>query len=232
MRRAERVTHYCRPEFISKEVFRAYMNKSRINKVGRVDGILMGSFVDRCQRDNKPIKSKKLNGFNVYRPIDVVARAKALSLKIEPTKEVALKQSIEEMERNLSHLEVQFDEKAHELSISKISRLKTGGSLLREHEIVLGASEITDLCGVYFLIHEKKIVYVGQSVNVFSRISSHLSEGLKKFSEYSFIGCERKQLDVLESLYIHYLRPKYNGLANNAKAMAAPVSINQLINNC
>jgi hypothetical protein len=74
------------------------------------------------------------------------------------------------------------------------------------------------------LIDSGKVVYVGQSVNVYARIASHHD---KVFDSFAFIPCDKKILDSLESLYIHTLRPALNGNMQDAKR--APVPLGKLI---
>lgn len=47
--------------------------------------------------------------------------------------------------------------------------------LLSENAIVERAMPVSDICGVYFLLHESKIVYVGQSRNCHKRIAEHIT---------------------------------------------------------
>lgn len=78
------------------------------------------------------------------------------------------------------------------------------------HVNILEAAVPTSMAsGVYFLIRLGEIVYVGQSVDVLSRIARHRREG-KQFDAYSYIECERDDLDRLESLYIRALVPEGN----------------------
>jgi hypothetical protein len=44
-----------------------------------------------------------------------------------------------------------------------------------------------------FLIYEDEIVYVGQSVNMYSRITQHAVD--KKFDRYAFVPCLKEHLD-------------------------------------
>ena len=79
--------------------------------------------------------------------------------------------------------------------------------------------------GVYFLLDGDEIVYVGQAVNIYSRIAQHTD---KQFDRYAFVLCDVDMLDNLESLYIHVLRPKLNGNQTNG-AKIAPLSLEKLI---
>ncbi len=101
----------------------------------------------------------------------------------------------------------------------------TGKRLLREKEIVKSSLPWDSVSGVYFLVSKNEIIYVGQSVNVFSRISQHKD---KKFDRYVFIPCAVDALDKLESLYIHYLQPRMNGRDCRGE-MCAPISLDELI---
>lgn len=128
-----------------------------------------------------------------------------------------LKCKIKELEHKLNSLE------KIELA-NKAALTLTSKALLSEADIVSAANPWELATGVYFLIDSKKIVYVGQSVNVYARISSH---GDKVFDSFAFIPCDKKLLDTLESLYIHILRPALNGNFHDAKR--APVSFNKLL---
>lgn len=68
--------------------------------------------------------------------------------------------------------------------------------------------------GIYFLIHDEEIVYVGQSVDVKSRLDQH-SRGddvhdPKLFNRYFVIMCDTSELNNLEAYYINKFHPKYN----------------------
>jgi len=108
--------------------------------------------------------------------------------------------------------------------VNKTALTLTGKTLLREEEIVSAANTWELATGVYFLIDSGKVVYVGQSVNVYARIASHHD---KVFDSFAFIPCDKKILDSLESLYIHTLRPALNGNMQGAKH--APMPLDKLI---
>lgn len=65
-------------------------------------------------------------------------------------------------------------------------------------------------CGVYFLFRDGEVVYVGQSINIASRVYSHIKEGKKDFDCYSFFECSCKDLDRLEAALICKFDPEYN----------------------
>jgi hypothetical protein len=97
-------------------------------------------------------------------------------------------------------------------------------TLIKREDIVKASISWQQLIGVYFLIDKDEVVYVGQSVNIYSRIGQH---SYKKFDRYAFIPCEASSLNTLESLYIHFLQPKLN--ANIHGQMHAPFPLNKLL---
>ncbi len=72
------------------------------------------------------------------------------------------------------------------------------------------------------LVKGDRVVYVGQSINVFARISGH---HIKDFESFAFIPCNQTILDRLESLYIHILRPPLNGKIDGGERMLAPLNL-------
>ena len=105
------------------------------------------------------------------------------------------------------------------------SRL-TAQTLLCESSIVDAATQWVPPTGIYFLIKEKKIVYIGQSINIFTRIMTHAK--YKKFDSYSYILCDESILDKLESLYIHVYQPELNGFVAEGRKHA-PIQLHELL---
>jgi hypothetical protein len=78
-------------------------------------------------------------------------------------------------------------------------------------EYILGlAKPVKKTCGVYFLMLEREIVYVGQSTNCNLRIGNHLLDGQKAFDSYFVVECPTNRLDEMEAKYIVKFRPKHN----------------------
>jgi predicted GIY-YIG superfamily endonuclease len=73
-------------------------------------------------------------------------------------------------------------------------------------------SELRDLQSappsVYFLINDNRVVYVGKSVNVYSRIKDHEKD--KKFDRTLYMIVDVNNLAEVERKYINALLPKYN----------------------
>lgn len=71
--------------------------------------------------------------------------------------------------------------------------------------------KISTLRGVYFLYADDQLVYIGQSVNIPSRIRDHLRDGTKIFNAYkSIIIPIGQDLTDVEDFYIRKYNPKYN----------------------
>jgi hypothetical protein len=66
-----------------------------------------------------------------------------------------------------------------------------------------------DICGIYFLIKNNQIVYIGQSVNVKHRLYAH--KQYKDFDYYYVHECSPEELDTLEAQHIVQFDPPGNG---------------------
>ncbi len=78
--------------------------------------------------------------------------------------------------------------------------------------MIKGTKELIqyNICGIYFLIHETKIVYIGQGIDIHVRISTHIQEDKKIFDEIRYIECAKENLNQLEKSMIVKYHPKYN----------------------
>lgn len=79
---------------------------------------------------------------------------------------------------------------------------------LTHADIVLSAIRTDRMCGVYFLMQGDEIVYVGQSRDIYSRISHHLRN--ITCDKITAIPCPEEKLNSLELLYIRKFSPRYN----------------------
>jgi hypothetical protein len=71
--------------------------------------------------------------------------------------------------------------------------------------------------GIYFLCQDNELLYVGQSVSVSARISSHHHEG--KFNRVIFMPWPPDDLNSVEGALIRALRPPLNGQTATGKMM-------------
>lgn len=85
--------------------------------------------------------------------------------------------------------------------------------LLSEDAIQIGSIAVDYkplLSGIYFLLSDGRVVYVGQAKNIKARIRQHKEDPNKVFDAYAYLSCEEEYLDTLETLYILHLRPTQN----------------------
>ena len=73
---------------------------------------------------------------------------------------------------------------------------------------------------IYCLINNEEVVYVGKTINIQSRISTHYKDASKIFDSFSIISklpseISDSELLKLEEKYIKLLKPKYN-IAHNS----------------
>lgn len=64
-------------------------------------------------------------------------------------------------------------------------------------------------CGIYFLIADNDVIYVGQSIDVFGRIARHRRDG-RMFDSFAFMPCAKDRLDKTEAAYILAFMPWLN----------------------
>ena len=224
-----------RPAFIPAAVFRAYMKAGELNHYARVSGILVTSFISRCALEGRPIPFITHAGTKKYRLIQIIARARANCLVISPSMQAELTSNLKlltdlktQLEGEIKTLRRTAGDARHQLAMDNLSRGLTAKTLLTETEISATRLELPIKSGVYFLLQGMRIVYVGQSVNIFTRVSSHLTS--KTFDGYAYVPCPACDLDVLESLYIHTLRPALNGrFTENGPSINTPLRLSELI---
>lgn len=96
-------------------------------------------------------------------------------------------------------------------------------SPLTYSEIVEGSIPTSVVCGIYFLIRDDRIVYVGQSTNALRRVARHIDDG-KIFDRFSIAPCKKEELDKLERTYITALYPEENMTFGNASSQAETCS--------
>lgn len=125
--------------------------------------------------------------------------------------------TMEEAQAWAADVEGKLQKRAHELRGLRSGTLQFPQTIykarieapLTHEEIVQGATPVTMLSGIYFLIRMKRVIYVGQSVNVFRRLHEHVRDGMK-FDSFTFNLCDEKDMDRLESTYIRALYPDDN----------------------
>jgi hypothetical protein len=106
----------------------------------------------------------------------------------------------------------------------KLPNINPRTSMIVSKEIIADMSEpFSRICCVYFLMNFREITYVGQTVDLFGRLSAHSNKSAE-FTHYAYIQCEPRQLDNLETFYILKFKPRYNKKINDT--LPTPTSIN------
>lgn len=134
---------------------------------------------------------------------------------------------ISELRAQIGELEGRLDGLKRAEAMNCAATRLAGHALLREEQIAAAAQQWEGVPGVYFLLSSGRVVYVGQSVNVYARIGAH-KQGGKVFDAFAYVPCPAHMLDKLESLYIHLLQPASNGRHSNG-SIQAPLELSQLL---
>jgi len=118
-----------------------------------------------------------------------------------------------ELLAELNDLDVSWNEK-HVQTVATLLRRRGGKDLLTLKRL---PNYENNLSGIYFLILDDKIMYVGQSANILDRIGTHNRKW--NFESFKYILCRPDQSNNLERLYIKFLQPPWNikGLKPGAK---------------
>ncbi len=86
------------------------------------------------------------------------------------------------------------------------------------------------ITGIYFLINGKEIVYVGQSLDIHSRITQHNKDILKTFDSFSILECPAEYLSILEAHYIFKFHPFLNSTLPTNHAYKSFNQVKKLFN--
>lgn len=100
--------------------------------------------------------------------------------------------------------------------------------IVSAEEVIRASMRYEPFCGIYFLIRDYEIVYVGQSINIFARMADHRRS--KSFDSFAYLKCcaDKDVLDFLESTYIHIFKPRLN-ICPRTGAKYAPLNLAKTI---
>ena len=76
--------------------------------------------------------------------------------------------------------------------------------------LIIKAVSSEPVIGIYFLIKQNEIVYIGQSINLHSRMASHKISRIFDFDAYSWVECDKSDLGDTEAEYILRFKPVLN----------------------
>lgn len=86
-------------------------------------------------------------------------------------------------------------------------------------------------CGIYFLLRQDKIVYIGQSVDCFSRVLTHTRDASKDFNRACYFPVSRDELNNIEETLIALFKPEHNsrGIKNHSDDSLAILNTRSLL---
>lgn len=214
------------PAYIGRENFRSFVTAGSMKKLFCIDGKAPSSFIHARAYHGRPIKSHiNSDGHRLYKVSNVVAAARAAAKTIMPPHTLewqrkSLEFHVERLIDRKDALESMIENLESELNVLTFKKsnnhlLKTLNDeldfeLLSEKEIVSHSKGSIPSSGIYFLVKGNEVVYVGQSSSVLSRIGTHILDKNKEFDAFSFMSVPKESLDILETIYIKVLNPKFN----------------------
>lgn len=167
----------------------------------------------------------------LYQPIQLlkILHCKNIKWDYGQSRVKSLSEEIRELEkeRDSQQKRIARDSRSHELrkegdairlqarkpSANSETLYPAGKPLSHEDIIKLSGAAPDSLCGVYFLICDEEIVYVGMSKNMLNRVQSHMSEGLKTFNRIAYFPTMECSAKAVESYYISLFRPRLNAIS-------------------
>ena len=236
------------PDFIDASKLDCEFTCTALDKMFKINKTRVTGFIRRMENTKNPIPCREVphyspQGFKrVYRLSDVLLAVARDNAALQATdeqrkdkmlqtftwQEKELLRKVEELKKEKERLLKEVDFLSGNLSdISPVLK-QTNFCLVPISEIVRKSSSYGNVCGVYFLIKDSEIVYIGQSINIASRITQHRD---KEFDSVSYVACHRSELDILESLYILAYKPPLNGTAggNGDNRPSTPISLQMII---
>ena len=81
------------------------------------------------------------------------------------------------------------------------------GRLLSKTQIRASAVPLIRRSGVYFLLKDNEIVYIGKSTNLESRLINHVFTKINEFDSYYIVEAKPAHLDEIEQQYMGIRNP-------------------------
>lgn len=118
----------------------------------------------------------------------------------------------EELNHTLSS---SIEERRRKRTASAVLQAKSGftldeNGLLQLDYLRQNAERYDRVSGVYLLLHDGEVVYVGQSLDCHLRLASHFRDETKTFDSSYIVRADPRDLDDLEALYIRKYSPRLN----------------------
>lgn len=238
------------PDFIDCSLLGEKQTLTQISKLFRIDGCGVTTYIRKMDEKGTPVARETVShtgprGYkHLYLIKDILVPAIANGLKVEKPLNEIEKSSYQELsernkrlKRNIEGLKQKRKKLLSEINLltgnlSDIAPVlnQTRFSLVPKDALIEKSKNYGNACGVYFLIKENEVVYIGQSINIASRVTQHRD---KEFDSVSYVACHRDELDILESLYILAYQPELNGSNGNGPTggtrPATPVTLSKIV---
>ena len=238
------------PDFIDHDLLDEMQTLTQISKLFRVNGYGVTNYIRKMSEQGAPVPHEVVphNGPRGYKHLYLVrnvvysAIANGLSIdkpvtQIEKESHQVLSEVNKNLKASIANLKQERKKLLNEVNLltgnlSDIAPVlnQTKFSLVPKSALIEKSKTYGDACGVYFLIKSNEIVYIGQSINIASRITQHRD---KDFDSVSYVACHKDELDILESLYILAYQPALNGSNGNGTTgstrPATPVTLNKIV---
>lgn len=207
------------PEFLIA-IKNDWVSVGALGKLIRVNGWSFGYYLQKRQDAGRPLKYVKaaalrydLEFRKVYQVKQVVAAVWADGYEIhEPPRDlqpypIPVSFTRNDPERKTNAAEIEQLRRDLVNAEQKIQGMRNLLKVASKEELVKKA---VPLCasGIYFLIRNGSIVYVGQSINILDRIKQHV--GVKEFDSVSWVSANSCDLNNLETVYIDAFAPVQN----------------------
>ena len=107
---------------------------------------------------------------------------------------------------------ISFAEKSNREVVQELDEesLVEATALLSHEAVVSQAYPLGGYSGIYFLVRNAKVVYVGKSLDVEYRLGQHRTARQKDFDSVFIIACDPSKLTQLEARYIRMFEPPLN----------------------
>jgi hypothetical protein len=220
---------YGKPGHIPVEIFRGWQVPHVLNQwFLLIDGVTVISWIGKRQRIGRPIPFVMHDRHKKYRLIDILAIARGSGATLSLMPEYKQRKDISALQLELNTLKAELSDllSSKALLLEQQEHFNTLAPYVHsEADIVAHTFKPLPSCGVYFLIEGNRVVYVGQSINIMGRLASHSQ---KNFEKVAFLPCPQESLSMVESFYIHMLRPRHNAQHDSGK-MVAPVARESIV---
>ncbi len=101
-----------------------------------------------------------------------------------------------------------------EKTLRETNRIKQAIRLIKDQDVFSASIASCKKVGIYFLIKNSEILYIGQSINIQYRIGCHARDGIIDFDRFTILEVDKQFLCMVEARLIKRFKPKHNVMHN------------------